>query len=395
MTPGMPIDNRADLGGKPSVHAILIGVSRYPFLDKGESPVTDTWQMGQLTSMASSAYQMFQWLVRANAQGQLPVPLATCRVLLSPAPSEAAPPGIGLPADLENIKVALTAWREDLKTHRDHVALFYFAGHGVQRSKEDAVLCPEDFRKPPGAALSRALSLANIREGMAPAPEFEEIARTQLYFFDACRVHPEYLKKFKPMNTAEVFEEAFAGEDDRSSPVFFGSISNSPAQAVPERQTLFSRALVECLDGEAGVVLDDEQQANGDPIWGVTVGSLTETLHKDKIPQLNRDFQAAQTFSPSGVQAPAVICRLQKPPRVNFRVSLDPAAASSFARIDLDGPEKFSVSPVAPHPFDRNVPGGIYTVRVLFDPPHPPYQPAQNSWRLKPARFGKTIKVTP
>ena len=72
------IDNRAALGANPGVHAFIIGVSRYPFLTGGTTPVPDPWGLDQLTSSASSAHKVFEWLKGAR----LTVPLATCRVLL-------------------------------------------------------------------------------------------------------------------------------------------------------------------------------------------------------------------------------------------------------------------------------------------------------------------------
>ena len=141
-------DDRPALGANPGVHALVIGVSSYPFLTDGAHAVADPWGMGQLTSTAASAFKMFEWLERTRAK--LPVPLATCRVLLSPSPQEPHLNGVADAATTMNVLAAANEWRNDASSNRDNVTFFYFAGHGVQRTKEDAVMCLEDFLQPFG-----------------------------------------------------------------------------------------------------------------------------------------------------------------------------------------------------------------------------------------------------
>src|SRR5262245_41988225 len=249
--PSLVFDGRAALGKAAGFHALIVGVGSYRYLKGGAEPVADHWDMGQLSSTATSAHKVHQWLTKANAEGRLPVPLATCRLLLSPSPGEAALAGVGAPATFDNFSPAAHAWRDDCNTHRDSVALFYFAGPALQRSTDDAICCLGQFRKPGFGVFFHAATLADIWSGMSPAPGFEEIARTQLYFFDACRMRPEKLAEFAEVDTSSVFEDALAGGDDRCSPIYFGAISNQAAQAVPGDQTLFSRAVLECLQGDA------------------------------------------------------------------------------------------------------------------------------------------------
>src|SRR5262249_21980166 len=156
---------------------------------------------------------------------------------------------------------------------------------------------------------------ANIRGGMAPAPELPDIARTQFYFVDACRVRPDQFSRFEAMGTTDVFDVSLGGKDDRSSPIYFASISNQVANAVPGDQTLFSRGLLECFNGEAGEALEEAE--NGEVQWGVTVNSLSEQLAAYKIDALNRTFGADQTFAPGGQFRNRTICKLKQPPFVN------------------------------------------------------------------------------
>lgn len=384
-------DNRAILGNNPGLHAILIGVSSYPYLEGGALEVADPWQMAQLSSTASSAGLVLKWLRDADAQQRLPVPLSTCRVLASPGPAEQAVAG-SLRALTDQVAAELNAWRDDCKTNRKHVALFYFAGHGVQRMKEDAVLCLEDFRKPGSGMLAQSIAIANIRGGMAPAPGFDDIARTQLYFVDACRVRPEYLSRFEAAGVRDVFDVDLAGADDRCSPIFFAAISNATTDAIPNQQSLFSLALLDCLDGDAGVPLDEETP-QGDVVWGVTVESLNQQLCTTKLDQINRDYGADQTYAPGGQMRPAVICRLAAPPLVPVRLSIDPPEASEFAMLEIDGPKPAPNGPFKPHPLDGALPGGIYSFKVTFAPGQGAYRSIKREWQIKPLRFQKALRV--
>lgn len=363
-------DARNSLAGQAGMHALVVGVSWYPFLAGGSSPVADPWGMGQLTSTASTANKILEWLRAAH----LPVPLATCRLLVSPSAGEAALAGIAEPATVDNLLKDADEWRQDASTNRENVTLFYFAGHGIQRTKEDAVLCLQDFRKTPGPALRQTVDLATIRTGMSPAPRRDEIARTQFYFVDACRVQPAEQSKFEPMETSSVFDKDLAGEDDRCSPIFYSSISNHAALALPGEQTLFSTALLDCLRGAAGDSLGDD--AAGNPLWGVSVAGLNRALEM-RIVDLNREFGADQTYTTGGQFADAIVCLLPGAPMVDVAISIDPEAACAVGQLvvmaDGNVVRVTKPAPVAPHPIREQLPAGLYNVLVSFSPPTPPF----------------------
>lgn len=361
------VDNRTALSGQPGTHALIIGVSEYPFLTGGASPVADPWDMGQLSSTATTAQKITDWIKTA----QLPVPLATCRLLLSPSAAEPALNGAADAATLDNVLSEADAWRTDASTDPGNVAFFYFAGHGIQRNKDDAVLCLHDFRRTPGPALMRAVDIATIRAGMSPAPARPNIARTQFYFVDACRVQPTQLAKFAPMETTAVFDKDLAGEDDRTSPVFYSSISNKAALAIPAGQTLFSQALLECLTGAGGDSLGEDPAGN--PLWGVLVSSLNRALEM-RIEALNRQLGADQTYTTGGQFKDATICRLLTAPMVDVQLSIDPAAACAVGKLDVfDDGNVVTLSQAAPlpQPIRQRLPAGLYNIVLSFNPPAP------------------------
>jgi hypothetical protein len=387
------VDRRQELAGAPGLHALIVGVGEYHHLTGGKAAVADPWGMGQLSSTASSAHGIYEWLVRASDEGRLPAPLATCRLLLSPAAGEVVATS-ARPATLQRFAAAAKAWRGDCNAGRDEVAFFFFAGHGVQLSREDAVLCLSGFRDPDFGFLHHAVSLANLRNGMAPAPGFEQIARTQLYFADACRVRPEEFAKFQAPGTTEVFDVALAGEDDRCAPIFYGAVSSQAAHAVPGGRTLFSSALLECLGGEAAVAVGEDP--NGVVRYGVTAISLNEALLDEMIDRINRRYGADQTYANGGSFGSVTLCTLEGTPEVRLRLELVPAESHQRGRLRLvrqTDQETFEVQPpIQPHPYERSLPYGIYRLELTFDPP-PPVAPVERTWAFEKNRYYKTVQV--
>jgi hypothetical protein len=364
-------DDRPAIGANPGVHALVIGVSAYPFLADGATAVPDPWGMGQLTSTAASAFKMFEWLKRTAKQ--LPVPLATCRVLLSPSAQESSLKGVADEATVNNVLAAANDWRKDAGTNRDNVTFFYFAGHGVQRTKEDAVMCLRDFLEPLGSSLRNAIDLATLRAGMSPSATRPDIARTQFYFVDACRAQPTELAQFEPLETTAVFNKDLSGEDDRCSPIFYASVSNHLAAAIPGVQTMFSQALFECLEGDAGDSLGDDAQ--GDPMWGVSVGGLNRGLTK-KVELLNRSLGGDQILTTGGQFSDATIRRLDGPPMVDVTLAVDPDTAAAFSALRVVTDAKTvavtHTAPLTPHPHNCRIPAGIYSIELSFARPPSP-----------------------
>ena len=377
-------DARAAIGANPGAHAFIIGVSEYPYLGGGQQAIADPWEMGQLTSTASTAHKVFEWLKAAR----LPAPLATCRVLLSPSPGEPHLAGVADHATFDNVFQEAHAWRTDAASNAANITFFYFAGHGVQRGKEDAVLCLRDFREPPAAApaLRRAIDVSTLCGGMSPSPTQDKIARTQFYFIDACREQPGQLSKFAPLQTGALWDLETEGQDDRTSPVFFASVSNHVAGAIPGVQTLFSKALLNCLEGDAGDSLGED--AAGNPEWGVTVQSLNEAL-QSRIADLNLQLGGDQTYTTGGLFKEATLCLLSKPPMVDVVLKVDPEAACQVSRLVIKGNDQAPRIFLPPfgHPVADRLKAGYYSVEMTFNPPVPPYV---DQTRYKEARAPRT-----
>src|SRR6185312_3627841 len=76
------IDNRAALRGKPGLHALIVGLSRYENLPEPGKGFGEL-KLVRLTSAALTGFKIFNWLRQCS--DQLQIPISTCRLLLSPS----------------------------------------------------------------------------------------------------------------------------------------------------------------------------------------------------------------------------------------------------------------------------------------------------------------------
>jgi len=380
-------DRRTELNGGPGCHALIVGVSAYPHLPGGTGdPAPESYGMTQLTCGASSAARVSDWLLARR--DRLAKPLATSRMLLSPSASEAVP-SCQEPT-LENLLAAAAEWRADAATHRDGLAFFYFAGHGFELSSTEQALLLKDFGNGIGPLLRGAVSVNNLFYGMAPTSRTPEMARTQVFFLDASRVHHRTLPSFERQNTTALFDADLATLDDRSAAVFYASSPGGWAYGITQGFTLFSQSLLDCLDGAAATVVseNDLQEAT----WGVTLYSLAEELPR-AVYALSDSLGCYQRVSVGGSLGPGLICYADGPPRVEVSLQIEPEAAAPLAQVTVTDASDQVVSTTTGTPSDKlKLPAGVYHVRVSFEPPSPPFvdrarhmraAPPYSTWRIR------------
>lgn len=300
----LKFDRRKQSTG-PGMHLLIAGVSSYRHGKGGQgNPATIDLGIGQLTAAATTAYLLCQWFLAH--EDQFEIPLVSVRALLSPAAEEIerrpALADFGDRCTLDNFLAAAAEWREDAAMHPKGLTVFYFAGHGAQRTKGDSILLFEDFGDGVGGPLRRAVDTETIFFGMAPSKARKQIARNQLYFIDACRVRPAVFKSYRLMHTTPVFEVEEAERDDRYAPVFFAATSGSQAYAVPGEQTTFGRILLDILDR------GDQGAANiaGKPKSVISVHSLDKELQAG-IEESNKKTGADQEYSLEGIAKDAIL----------------------------------------------------------------------------------------
>ena len=399
-------DNRQTLKGKPVMHALIAGVSLYRHLPEGGGkPAGENWQMQQLTSTALTAYKIYRWLVEHRKQ--LPVDLATVRLLLSPSAKETPEIEKGMReiSELMNseplVKISETAsactrkdfarealnWNEDAKSENRNITFFYFAGHGIQRKNDDPILLLEDFGDPEDGMLAKTFAFDMFYNGMVPPPAKaqEQMARTQLYFIDTCRVTPETVKGLNYREVSDILSNDSGGLDNRSSLICYGTVSNAHAYA-SDRQTLFSEALVECLEGLGGDATGEEDE-HGNAKWHVSIAKLYAAIEAKG--ESLRGLGLDQEFYPTRRGKNNTVVKLEKPPEVDCRLFVQPDQALAFVSVAVtnfrDTPVGLNLSPVNPHPYPVHLPAGLYNVIAkITNPPRPPYNDSKELFEVKP-----------
>lgn len=367
------LDNRAELKGKPGLHAFLAGVSHYRhLLDGSGAPATNTYGLNQLTAAATSASQFYEWL--KSRSEHLAAPLATVRLLLSPAGNEITDPTVA-PCTWSNFVEEANRWRNDASVSDDDVTLFYFAGHGIIRDKADSVLLCDDFAQPFHGPLPNVVAFLNMFAGMAPPADTTlRRARRQFYFIDACKEFPEQLKELEKIEIAPVFESELSGRDDRVAPVFNAAISGSEAYAITGKQTLFSIALLDCLNGLAGEATPENDDGTID--WHVTTFSLTKGL-AFRMAELNERYGTNQRCQLAGIPGESPIHYLDGPPEVEGILKVIPEDAKGLINIEVRNLKQTTVwqpSSETVYPYRRILTAGSYLVKsTIREPPKPPY----------------------
>lgn len=391
------------MAGNPKLHVLIAGISAYPHLPEPNDPAVGRLGLRQLSSPAISAFTLYEWILQNQAD--LPFPLGSCQLLLCPsdvelnanptlATANTASPDkkIFRPCTLDNFLDAAAAWRVAAATDPNNITWFFFSGHGVQRTNSDAVLLLEDFGQPTGGVLRNAVDLNNIFSGMAPAPNQPNIAKTQFYFIDACRIPPQEFEKVEKQDTTQVFEVELGGKDDRKAPIFFATISGGAAAGFAGRASIFTSILRQCLDGSAG---EQFNTAAGDG-WHVTsfstVTAMSELLSDYKEDGIDQEF-AMSGLTHGNPQ----IRKLPKCPEVDVLIDVDPAPARQVASIQVFDALSLGLMPLPnPMSFPCSLRWSAGTYRFLVVVPQPPYlSPPAHVQTLLPPRSRIVRKVVP
>jgi Caspase domain len=381
-----------DLGATkagPGTHALVVGVSHYPFLS---GPQTSEFgaQLGldDLTSATRSASEVVAWLLSEYRNPG--APLASLRVALSPAEGETLADGVAarLPehyaATRDTVEKDLIAFRTACQDPQN-VGFVYVAGHGIQLTKRGAIVLLEDFADPGRAELYGAIDMVGCHASLYGTG----YADNQFWFVDACRQLPAVARKFEDLEAGVLTLKAPPGEVD-CSPLFLASASRDLAFAEVGGLTLFSRVLLSALRGAAAV---GPEAALGVG-WHVSAARLGEVLKAD-VAAAAKAKSEDQSVQPVGWPGRAVIQRFDDPPAVRVVLTLEPSLAAEHTTVsmlfDADEDQK-AVDGTMEWPLERTVPAGLYQIRVETSEPYRPVDP-RRLVSVNPLEYVDVIEV--
>ncbi|MDZ4820668.1 MAG: caspase family protein [Planctomycetota bacterium] len=362
----------------PDLHVFIAGVSEYVNLPDANSPTPlppTAFGLCKLASPALSAFCFYQWL--QNNRGRLSHNLKFCRLLLSPSGTELAADAdlhaaqqagnVFQTCSLANFLQAADDWRKSASSNRDDMAWFFFSGHGVERTHDDAVMLLDEFGQGLGGALINAVDLKTLFYGMAPSASYPEIARRQLYFVDACRMLPNEFKKIEQQNTSQVFQVELPAPDDRVAPTFMSAISGAAALGFSGRPSFFSDLLIKCLNRTGATSNQDD---TGAVTWAITTDGIRRAL-KDSYDSW-RDAGLDVNFTPSGLLREELkLLNLDGRPDVEVRIQIDPIDALPFATLsvtDMATQLQLSISQFTGNPTFALWPAGYYRIEFQVQP---------------------------
>ena len=245
---------------------------------------------------------------------------------------------------------------------------------------------------PPSA---KTVSSTELKKGMAPSSKLRKIARTQLYFFDACRLSHRRIRSVEKSTTAGIWDvDHLDAEDDRTIAAFHTAVPGRKAFGVRGGQSIFSLALLDCLQGGAAEVRCHNPDGTED--WGVSASSLQRHLAYH-LARLNAQHGATQAFAVDELRGDVWLHRLEQAPPVDVELALVPAGAeqrTAVSLLDAVGKKVWNLpAPVSPHPYTGKVPAGGYSAvaRVsgaegrMVDLPPQPYraEPPHRLWFVR------------
>ncbi|MEP7302783.1 MAG: caspase family protein [Caldimonas sp.] len=327
---------------------------------------------------------MFQWLHEHAAS--LPAPLGVCELLLSPSVLEPDAAGVAQRATMENFELAANTWREAARSHRDNIALFYFAGHGLIRNTTEKaqVLLLEEFGSKPHKILSSGVEMANVVNGMASLSELDPMARMQLYFIDACRSFPDTLTAYQEQQGSTIWDIPAVDpkvpyKDDRLAPVIYTAEPGATAFGVEGTGSVFGEALLASLDGGAGRYDEASQQ------WTVSLASLTQAL-PEQLAITNRKYDTQQMVRFSDIGPDALLRTLDQAPLVEVTITVEPVVSRPLTGVSVANADDVSVIEVAapfPEMHRDHIAAGNYRVTAQGVKKYLTAQPPATPWRLQ------------
>lgn len=312
-----------------ATHVLIVGVGKYPALIGGTGALyADHGGMGQLTSPPLSVVRLAEWFVaKYDHPGR---PLGSVELLASGAspvnfqhPDGGAAQAVDEPTFLA-FDAAATAWKQRGDSHSDNLMIFYFCGHGIASSPEQALLM-QDFGSEPAKALSSALDLRQFHLGMEQCR-----ARQQAFFVDACRTgNPLLIGGYAGQALFTPSPHRDPSLPMRHKPVFYSTVEGSVSQARAGQVSLYTEALLEALEGGGA---DDTDG----PWWVATNQLATSIQFIIQQAQIQHGYPLAQVNATDHLTN-FHLHHLTSEPLVPVSIGCRPEALNSLATLSWSG----------------------------------------------------------
>lgn len=372
----------------PATRALVIGVGHYSSLPGGGGyQLKDPEGLQQLQSPPISAREFAGWLISSYQSDRRP--LASVQLLISeatPAPFtydfegstvEAAPQN----ADMATVKQAIWDWYELGNHNPDDLLLFYFCGHGVAEGALMSLLM-SDFGSNPMDVMAGAVDLHRFHAGMDDC-----LARHQCYFIDACRSPSTLLRKYDSAGDPVLRAQSnpVLGGYARLAPKFLSTLPGNRSHSIPGKTSLFTRALIDSLNGAAA---GDEDYGE----WVVKTSKLHVAIQYFIREMIEENaWDVIQQPITDGMQD--LPLNTLKRPEVPVSITVDPHLAHLEADLQCNGRDGFMLKrPADPSPWNFRIPVGNYRFQADFSSSK--YLHTAEEYVVRPPYMLRRLKVT-
>lgn len=308
-------DHRED--GKPGVHAILIGVGNYPFLKPGPQQYAPAAGLDQLESPLYSIEAFAEWL-RAE-MNVAATPLRTLRVL-GASPTREPLVSISEPSFV-NIDKAVRDWYDDVDTHQDNLALFYFCGHGIKVGEVHALLA-EDFGQNRHNPFNHALDPDMLANAMRKAR-----ANRQIFLIDSCSAPVDLPEDLEPAPQTIISASKNINLANGQHVLLRASEFGTSAFGMTKGPSLFMEAFLESMQGAGMVKIGGK--------WVIQTEMLKIALNW--LVGLKPEGQGQIVGSGGvGLSSPFVFHEISGDPIIPVKVWCDPKDFEAFTVLRVD-----------------------------------------------------------
>jgi hypothetical protein len=214
---------------------------------------------------------------------------------------------------------------------------------------ETPVILLEDFAAEP-LVFQNSLNVGSVQRAMSGV-----LAHAQFYFVDACQ-SPTRLRIYQ--GEGRLLDDPRALDRRDSAPIYYGAAPGQEAYAQTEYGSIFSQALISCLDSRGADFVRGQ--------WQVSALSLHERLLQ-AIEEAARTIEVVQSARVGGMIGHGTLHVLTRPPMVPIRFLLQPKqVVGSVHGALLNSRMMPLLDPITfePNPFEDERPTGIYGLRL-------------------------------